>query len=158
MKSSAVCRPNQQPAPPKLVEITASELKRRLDRGDDIQVIDVREPHEYEIARLPGTTLIPLGAGGCSHERDRSIARDNPALQGWRAQRESDRGAAASRVCGQPGESEGRDYGVVQRRGSGRAEVLVSRRSDKLQFVEVSALPACASTTGWQPSYSIATN
>jgi molybdopterin/thiamine biosynthesis adenylyltransferase/rhodanese-related sulfurtransferase/molybdopterin converting factor small subunit len=52
--------PNQQPAPPKLLEITASELKRRLDRGDDLQVIDVREPHEYEIARLPGTTLIPL--------------------------------------------------------------------------------------------------
>lgn len=52
--------PNQQPAPPKLMEITAGELKRRLDRGDEIQVIDVREPHEYEIARLPGTTLIPL--------------------------------------------------------------------------------------------------
>jgi molybdopterin/thiamine biosynthesis adenylyltransferase/rhodanese-related sulfurtransferase/molybdopterin converting factor small subunit len=52
--------PNQQPAPPKLIEITAGELKRRLDRGDDLQVIDVREPHEYEIARLPGTTLIPL--------------------------------------------------------------------------------------------------
>ena len=52
--------PNQQPPAPKLVEITASELKRRLDRGDDVQVIDVREPHEYEIARLPDTTLIPL--------------------------------------------------------------------------------------------------
>ena len=52
--------PGQQVAPPKLEEITATELKRRLDRGDDIQVIDVREPHEYEIARLPGTTLIPL--------------------------------------------------------------------------------------------------
>ena len=52
--------PDQQAGPPKLVEITAGELKRRLDRGDDLQVIDVREPHEYEIARLPGTTLIPL--------------------------------------------------------------------------------------------------
>ncbi len=52
--------PNQQPAPPKLTEITASELKRRLDRGDDLQVIDVREPHEYEIAHLQNTTLIPL--------------------------------------------------------------------------------------------------
>jgi sulfur-carrier protein adenylyltransferase/sulfurtransferase len=53
--------PGQQPAEPKLEEITASELKRRLDRGDDLQVIDVREPHEYEIARIPGATLIPLG-------------------------------------------------------------------------------------------------
>lgn len=52
--------PNQQAEPPQLEEITATELKRRLDRGDDIQIIDVREPHEYEIARLPGTKLIPL--------------------------------------------------------------------------------------------------
>src|SRR3954447_4970203 len=52
--------PNQQPEAPKVVEITASELKRRLDRGEDLQVIDVREPHEFEIARLPNTTLIPL--------------------------------------------------------------------------------------------------
>jgi adenylyltransferase/sulfurtransferase len=52
--------PNQQPEPLKLEEITATELKSRLDRGDDIQIIDVREPHEYEIARLPGTKLIPL--------------------------------------------------------------------------------------------------
>ncbi len=52
--------PNQQVEPPQLEEITAIELKRRLDRGDDIQIIDVREPHEYQIARLPGTKLIPL--------------------------------------------------------------------------------------------------
>ncbi|HEX8424294.1 MAG TPA: molybdopterin-synthase adenylyltransferase MoeB [Pyrinomonadaceae bacterium] len=45
----------------KLEEITATVLKQRLDRGDDLQIIDVREPNEYEIARLPGTTLIPLG-------------------------------------------------------------------------------------------------
>ncbi|MCA1564435.1 MAG: molybdopterin-synthase adenylyltransferase MoeB [Acidobacteria bacterium] len=42
-------------------EISASELKRRMDRGDDLQIIDVREPNEYEIARIPDTTLIPLG-------------------------------------------------------------------------------------------------
>jgi adenylyltransferase/sulfurtransferase len=42
-------------------EITASELKQRLDRGDDIQIIDVREPNEYDIARIPGARLIPLG-------------------------------------------------------------------------------------------------
>lgn len=42
-------------------EITASELKERLDRGQPFQIIDVREPSEYEIARLPGTKLIPLG-------------------------------------------------------------------------------------------------
>jgi adenylyltransferase/sulfurtransferase len=42
-------------------EITATELKRRLDGGDDIQIIDVREPNEYETARLDNSTLIPLG-------------------------------------------------------------------------------------------------
>lgn len=42
-------------------EITASELKRRLDNNDRLQIIDVREPHEYEIVRLPNTKLIPLG-------------------------------------------------------------------------------------------------
>ncbi|HXD33530.1 MAG TPA: molybdopterin-synthase adenylyltransferase MoeB [Pyrinomonadaceae bacterium] len=52
--------PSQQAPAPSLKEITATELKRRLDRGDNIQVLDVREPHEYEIARLPNTTLIPL--------------------------------------------------------------------------------------------------
>jgi adenylyltransferase/sulfurtransferase len=42
-------------------EITATELKRRLDSGDDLQIIDVREPNEYDIARIPESKLIPLG-------------------------------------------------------------------------------------------------
>jgi molybdopterin/thiamine biosynthesis adenylyltransferase/rhodanese-related sulfurtransferase/molybdopterin converting factor small subunit len=46
---------------PAMEEITAVELKRRLDLGEDLQIIDVREPHEYEIARLPNSKLIPLG-------------------------------------------------------------------------------------------------
>lgn len=41
-------------------EITATELKQRLDRGEPVQIIDVREPAEYEIARLPQAKLIPL--------------------------------------------------------------------------------------------------
>jgi adenylyltransferase/sulfurtransferase len=40
-------------------EITVEELKRSLDLGNDIFLLDVREPHEYEIANLGGT-LIPL--------------------------------------------------------------------------------------------------
>ena len=43
------------------LEITSVELKQRLDRGDDLRIVDVREPNEYQINRLPGTTLIPLG-------------------------------------------------------------------------------------------------
>ncbi len=45
----------------KLPEITPIELKTRMDADDGVFVLDVREPHEYEIARIPGTTLIPLG-------------------------------------------------------------------------------------------------
>jgi adenylyltransferase/sulfurtransferase len=44
-----------------LEEITAAELKKRLDHGEGLQVIDVREPSEYQIARIPGARLIPLG-------------------------------------------------------------------------------------------------
>src|SRR5438094_5468330 len=46
---------------PTMEEITATEMKQRLDKGDDIQIIDVREPHEYEIAKIPNSKLIPLG-------------------------------------------------------------------------------------------------
>jgi sulfur-carrier protein adenylyltransferase/sulfurtransferase len=42
-------------------EITATELKQRLDQGDDLQIIDVREQHEFEIGRIPNSNLIPLG-------------------------------------------------------------------------------------------------
>lgn len=42
-------------------EITATELKQRLDKGEDIQIIDVREPNEYAVARIPNSKHIPLG-------------------------------------------------------------------------------------------------
>jgi molybdopterin/thiamine biosynthesis adenylyltransferase/rhodanese-related sulfurtransferase/molybdopterin converting factor small subunit len=42
-------------------EITVTELKARMDRGEPLTIVDVREPHEYAIARIPGTKLIPLG-------------------------------------------------------------------------------------------------
>lgn len=40
-------------------EITVSELKELMDNKDDFQLIDVREPHEFEFANLDGE-LIPL--------------------------------------------------------------------------------------------------
>jgi len=40
--------------------ITVEELKERMDRGEKINLIDCREPHEYEEANLGGR-LIPLG-------------------------------------------------------------------------------------------------
>ncbi|HSO27186.1 MAG TPA: ThiF family adenylyltransferase, partial [Anaerolineales bacterium] len=42
-------------------DISARELKAQLDAGKSIRLLDVREPHELEISRLPGADLIPLG-------------------------------------------------------------------------------------------------
>ena len=42
-------------------EIDAPALRDTLARGEDLLLVDVREPHEAAIARLPGATLIPLG-------------------------------------------------------------------------------------------------
>jgi rhodanese-related sulfurtransferase len=41
--------------------ISAKDLKGMLDRGEDVFVVDVREPNEYEIVSIPGATLIPKG-------------------------------------------------------------------------------------------------
>jgi sulfur-carrier protein adenylyltransferase/sulfurtransferase len=42
-------------------DISAVELKKRLDRGDRLTILDVREPNEYQINRIAGSVLIPLG-------------------------------------------------------------------------------------------------
>ena len=42
-------------------EISATDLKRRLDAGEDIQLIDVRQPDEWAFAKIEGSRLIPLG-------------------------------------------------------------------------------------------------
>jgi adenylyltransferase/sulfurtransferase len=50
------------PAPGKKEwEIDPVEVKAKIDRGDRFVFIDVREPHEYQICKIPGTILIPLG-------------------------------------------------------------------------------------------------
>jgi adenylyltransferase/sulfurtransferase len=41
--------------------ILASELKAKLDAGEDFLLVDVREPAEYEIVKIPGSVLIPKG-------------------------------------------------------------------------------------------------
>jgi adenylyltransferase/sulfurtransferase len=41
-------------------EITPDELKRRLDRGEAVFILDVRNPPEHQICRIPGSTLLPL--------------------------------------------------------------------------------------------------
>lgn len=40
--------------------ISPRELKRRLDAGEETVLLDVREPWEFELARIEGSTLIPM--------------------------------------------------------------------------------------------------
>jgi adenylyltransferase/sulfurtransferase len=56
--------PAQPPAPEPGVsetEIDVLALKARLDRGENFVLVDVREPHEFQIGRIPTSRLIPLG-------------------------------------------------------------------------------------------------
>ena len=49
-----------QANPQAMPEITAGELKQKLDSGEDVQILDVREPNEVSIARIPNSIHIPL--------------------------------------------------------------------------------------------------
>ena len=53
-------RGEEKPVEAGIPEMQVEELKRRLDAGDDLFVLDVREPHEYQICNIGGY-LIPLG-------------------------------------------------------------------------------------------------
>ncbi len=48
-------------APAVVTEIAPLEVKAKLDRGEKFQLIDVREPHEWQIGHIDGAKLIPLG-------------------------------------------------------------------------------------------------
>jgi rhodanese-related sulfurtransferase len=43
------------------LEITPAEVKQRLDCGDKLVLIDVREPWEFSVCRIEGAKLIPMG-------------------------------------------------------------------------------------------------
>ncbi|HEU4678940.1 MAG TPA: rhodanese-like domain-containing protein, partial [Terrimicrobiaceae bacterium] len=48
-------------AEPPVPEISVEELKAKKDRGERFVLLDVREQYEYDIAKIPGSQLIPLG-------------------------------------------------------------------------------------------------
>lgn len=57
-------------------DITVDELKGRLDKNESLFILDVRNPEEYQICRIPGSTLLPLGELGQRHgelSRDREL-------------------------------------------------------------------------------------
>src|SRR5437899_12561666 len=44
------------------LEITPAEVKARMDRGEELVLIDVREPWEHQVCRIEGAKLVPLGS------------------------------------------------------------------------------------------------
>ena len=42
------------------LEVDPQEVKRRLDAGETLHLIDVREPHEFALAKIEGATLVPM--------------------------------------------------------------------------------------------------
>jgi adenylyltransferase/sulfurtransferase len=77
-------------------ETTVEELKARLDRGEEVFILDVRNPPEVQICRIPGSVLIPLPSlpqrfGELDREREmvvhcKSGARSQQAIQFLRQQ------------------------------------------------------------------------
>jgi sulfur-carrier protein adenylyltransferase/sulfurtransferase len=72
-------RGQEAPAPPVAGDgsITAEELKARLDRGEGLFILDVRNPNEYQICRLPGSRLLPLPELG---QRFSEVPRDREVV------------------------------------------------------------------------------
>jgi rhodanese-related sulfurtransferase len=57
--------------------ITASRLKEKLDAGNGPELLDVREPWEFELARIEGSRLIPMWSWG------NALASSTPAPKRW---------------------------------------------------------------------------
>ena len=50
------------------LEITPADVKARLDRGEKLVLIDLREPWEYALCRIEGAKQVPLGSLAASLE------------------------------------------------------------------------------------------
>jgi rhodanese-related sulfurtransferase len=58
-------------------DITVGELKRRLDQGEPLAILDVREPWEWDICRIPDSLFIPLNRLPGSLE---NLPKDSPLV------------------------------------------------------------------------------
>jgi rhodanese-related sulfurtransferase len=62
------------------LEITPQEVQRRLDAGEKLALIDVREPHEFQLARIDGAELVPMRAVPAELSRLDERAEDAPLI------------------------------------------------------------------------------
>ncbi len=67
---------SSDPAPPRVRQISATELKALLDAGQPFEFVDVRTPDERELAVIPGSRLLDKAYG----DHVLSLARDTPLV------------------------------------------------------------------------------
>ena len=110
-------------------EITPVELKKKLDAGETPFILDVREPNEYQINRIPGSTLIPLGE---LPRRYQELPRDREIVAQCKMGGRSAKAHGFPEVgrVHQRQEPEGRNSGVDRQGRSVPAQVL--RRSERM--------------------------
>jgi sulfur-carrier protein adenylyltransferase/sulfurtransferase len=75
-----VAPPAQPAATPPDFETTVLDLKRAIDSGGNPYILDVREPQEYQICRIPGSVLIPLGQVGARVPEIAAAAEGRPIV------------------------------------------------------------------------------
>ncbi len=107
------CGVPHQPQAPASSEgdIDPTEVKAKIDRHEPFTLIDVREPHEYQIGNIPYAKLIPLGDLPKRVNELNPRGRDRGALQERDAQRESRRFPEAGGIQEGP-QHEGRNPGL----------------------------------------------
>src|SRR3712207_4950661 len=79
------------------IEVTTDDVQERLQRGDDVQVVDVREPYEREAGHIEGTRHIELER--LSSQAD-TLPRDRPVVFHCRLGARSAMAAQAFRAAG----------------------------------------------------------
>ena len=70
----------QTAAPAADFETTVLDLKRAMDSGRAPYILDVREPQEFQICRIPGSVLIPLGQVGARVQEIEAAAEGRPIV------------------------------------------------------------------------------
>ncbi len=85
---------------PKLAnDITCAELKNHMDRGDNIVLLDVRNPDEYDFCKIAGSTLMPLNE---LPTRFKELSKDSAIVAQCRSGGRSAKAAAFLREQGFP--------------------------------------------------------
>ncbi|MBY0374862.1 MAG: rhodanese [Bryobacteraceae bacterium] len=62
------------------LEISAPEVKSRLDAGEKLRLLDCREPHEWQCCRIEGATLIPMNTIPVNLQQVESLTDDDATI------------------------------------------------------------------------------